>query len=183
MRISPNFYVICVLSIFLLTGCNNDSGDSVIKTCVSDFILHPLDNSGSEPVVSGNNSFPKDAYILSIEMKLDSRPSDDFYSYTKTELTNPITSIRIISLTEFNEYYPAGSDITVLFRQYPVAIRYPLHDYTMEGEPIVFMDYYNGYFYKALLAPPTAGTHVFQVRMIFQSGLILTKETEPAEFY
>lgn len=172
-----------IFSMFAVSCSNEDDPGEpqIIQGFVRDFSLQQLNNGGSHPSFSSNNKFPKDSYMLVISMSLDASAWGSGRRRVVVDLADPIVSIDIFSIHAFNDAYPAGSDITGLFRQYPLSLEAALHDYTEEGREIVRMDFHNGHYYKALLTPPNPGTHQFRVEMSFKSGEKIIKETEPIE--
>lgn len=175
-----------ILFSILLCSCSHDDGyydgPGIIQGNISEIALQQLNNGGAEPSVSSENRFPKEAYLLSIHVTTDSEAWSG-YSYVRVDLTDPVTALRIFTVTDFSEEYPAGSDITSLFKEYPVYLRNNLHDCTPDGKDITQLDHNGGYFYKALLHYPNPGTYQFKVQMSFKSGKQITKETEEVEFY
>lgn len=174
-----------LLAILFFYSCAKDDHHDVLKV-ISGYVestkVEPMNNGATHPSVSKNNKYPTDAFMLAINVTLDSRAWGGA-EWVAVDLSDPITAIRIYTVNDFNESYPAGSDVSSLFNDYPLYIFNNLKDTLEEGKNIVRMDYVNGYFYKALLTPATPGMHKFKIELELKSGDIFTGETEELELF
>ncbi|NDV56584.1 DUF5034 domain-containing protein [Bacteroides sp. 519] len=173
---------LALMVILLLQACGSDDHngtDHIIQGNVKGILLQPLNNGGLTPAVS--ETYPKEAFVLAIKLTTDSEAWVG-YGRTAVDLPDPITAIRVYSVNNFNDSYPAGSDISSLFKQYPLYINNNLDDTLERGKHIERIDYLDGFFYKALLMQPTAGAHQFKVEIQLKSGKLFTAETEELIF-
>lgn len=174
-----------LLAILFLYSCAKDDDHydlKIISGYVESTKVEPMNNGATHPSVSKNNKYPKDAFMLAINVTLDSFAWGGG-EWIAADLADPITAIRIYTVNDFNESYPADSDISSLFKEYPLYILNNLEDTLDDGKNIVRMDYVNGYFYKALLTPPTPGTHQFEVEIELKSGKVFTTKTKELELF
>lgn len=167
-------------TLFLLTAamCCEEGAIEEINE-ISNIELLQYDNSGEYPVVIENDQCPKEAYLIRIT------PIYEVWSDINI-LKSPIIAFRIITLTDFNEDYPAGSDIYNLFKEYPAILlgenfNSPANDSLQEGEPITSLG--TGSFYKVLLTHPQSGTYQFRVELEMKDGSLVSKETAPVLLY
>lgn len=175
--------LLLIMSILYLPyGCSSDDEGSAIAGDIVGIELKQLNNAAKEPSFPTNERLPKEAYLLAIGLKVDSKPWDNsiYYYY---ELSDPIASIKIITVTDFNEEYPAGSDVSELFKQYPLQLKGWVYDSTTEDKPIFQITQNESYIYKALLTYPAPGTYQFKVELTLRSGLQFVEETEAIELY
>ena len=158
MRTKNALYAgLCTL--FMLTSamcCDEDASEGIIE--LTGIKLEQYDNSGAHPVSIENGLCPKEAYLIRI-------------------------TFRILTLTDFNKDYPAGSDVYNLFKEYPPMLLgenlsgYSLSSDCLEkGQPITTLD--QGAFYKVLLTYPQPGTYQFRIELETEDGAILAEETE-----
>ena len=176
MRTKNALYAgLCTL--FMLTSamcCDEDASEGIIE--LTGIKLEQYDNSGAHPVSIENGLCPKEAYLIRIT------PIADYY-YSINTLKSPIIAFRILTLTDFNKDYPAGSDVYNLFKEYPPMLLgenlsgYSLSSDCLEkGQPITTLD--QGAFYKELLTYPQPGTYQFRIELETEDGAILAEETE-----
>ena len=145
--------MLCCFLVLLLTAMTCDE-EELLPPILADVVgvrLVSLDNSGHVPEPVTDDRCPKEAYI---------------------------TAIRIVTLTDFNEEYPAGSDIYPLFYSSysPVPVDFPI-DYLHDFELV-------------LLTYPKAGTYRFRVELEVGKGeneengaQVFTAETPSLDFY
>lgn len=139
--------------------------------------LAQYDNSGDTPLLREDGQCPKEAYLLRIAPVWE-------YHCDINILEPPITDFRIITLTDFDENHPAGSDVYTLFKEYPAEILKDAFDDDplQRGEPITRLASW-GAFYKALLTYPQPGTYQFRVELETADGTVFSEETTPINLY
>lgn len=165
-------------------SCEDDAPhvESVSGT-LTDFQLTHLDNAAERPKEAIDGRVKKEAYMLKISLM--SEPEENLSSIDKSRvnflLHDPIVNIRIFTETNFREDYPADSDISSLFANYP--IRIVAGQLADDDGSLKWVDE-SSYLFKSLLtAPVQSGTYLFRVRLIFKSGDIMEKTTEPIVLY
>lgn len=139
------------------TSCPQDYDVYILDMEVSNF-----DNSGADMFVS-EEPINKNAYVIGINYlvgfsKDDERPhrlSEDFYD--EETIKNPLQSIKILCNTNFNDEYPAGSEITNSFR---------IVENKKLGQDILLI----------LQAHPATGNHSFKVILNCSDGQIVEKD-------
>lgn len=171
---------LCML--FLLTTamyCEEGTLEEINE--ISDIKLIQYDNSGEYPVIIENDQCPKEAYLVRITPLYEFRCDVNI-------LKSPIIAFRIITLTDFNKDYPAGSDIYRLFKEYPPVLLEENFDGSslgsdslQDGEPITILG--TGSFYKVLLTYPQPGIYQFRVELEMEDGSLISKETDPVHLY
>ncbi|MDR1003716.1 MAG: DUF5034 domain-containing protein [Prevotellaceae bacterium] len=182
--------VICLLlcSLFLLTnvtGCFYDWVDeweentyinegyredlSVTPNKLSDIALLSYDNSGDVPRLLTENRCPGRAYRLHII------PILELGGMPRNSIDPQVIAVRIITLNDFNEEYPAGSDISTLFHRLNST-------HTGIGTPIRFIN--EGEYYPLFLtAHPVAGTYQFRVEFVCSDEQTLVRDTPVLQLY
>ena len=145
--------------------------------------VHHLDNSGSNYTEAKNFRCPKEAYLMNIRLT-----EWEYGYYDEITLTSPIVDFRIITLTDFNEEFPAGSNIYTLFREYPPGKNKKCQDTLEQGEPITSIhndSYYAnaGRFLKALLTYPAPGDYQFRVELEMEDGRIISANSAYITLY
>lgn len=173
----------CLL--LLLTAMTCEGDEDALPPVLVDVVgvqLVLLDNSGHVPKPITDDRCPKEAYMMKVVPDVKPISEETFGDAWSYRLNRPITAIRIVTLTDFNEEYPAGSDIYPLFyRSYsPAPIDFPI-DYLHDFEFV-------------LLTYPKAGTYRFRVELEVgkgedeetgtQDGLqVFIAETPSLDFY
>lgn len=173
-------YHIALCMLFILTSamsCEEDSGEGF--TVIAGIELTHFDNAGEHPIE--NDRCPKEAYLLRIAPRCENY-------YGITTLRSPVIAFRIITLTDFDESHPAGSDIYRLFKDYPAKLlgddlrEGSLGDDPLqEGMPITTLE--PGAFYKALLTAPQPGTYQFRIELEMEDGSVVSADTLPVNLY
>ncbi len=169
-------------------SCCDCGGDSR-PTSVDTMTLSVLNNSGEVPL-EGGLSVPKEAFGirmgLSASMLSDCNRAPLFFTAAYAcdctvfyRLGDVITTIQIHTVNDLNDAYPAGSDVTDLFRMLKNGRYISLEAYQGEtqltsvygGQPSFDSDFF-------LLTVPQAGMHQFQLELEFDTGVTLTGITE-----
>lgn len=168
--------------LFILTSamsCEEDPGEGI--SIITSIELTHFDNAGEHPVAIEGGQCPKEAYLLEIA------PCCENY-YGITTLQSPVIAFRIITLTDFDNSHPAGSDVYSLFKDYPPQLlgdnlreRSLGNDPLQEGMPITTLE--PGAFYKALLTAPQPGTFQFRIELEMEDGSVVWAETLPVNLY
>ena len=174
---TKNILHVGLCALFMLTSamsCDEDDSEGIIE--LTGIKLEQYDNSGAHPVSIENGQCPKEAYLIGTSPAAE-------YNYSTNTLKSPIIAFRIITLTDFNGDYPAGSDIYSLFKEYPpVLLGGHLGDYSLssdsldKGQPIITLK--RGYFYKALATYPQPGNYQFRIELETKDGNIFSEEAE-----
>ncbi len=149
--------------------------------------LESLDNSGEYPVSISDGHCPKEAYWLNVlpELKAEEEEVKEVKEWREYLLKHPIVDMRIITLTDFNADYPAGSNILHLFCKYhsPGSLKFPIN--YLINVPLSMV----------LLTYPAPGVYQFRVELVLGSGdgngkdgteevhRIFSAETELLKFY
>ena len=174
---TKNIFYAGLCALFMLTSamcCDDDDSEGIIE--LTGIKLNQYNNTGAYPVIIENGQCPKEAYLIRISPILETY-------YSTNILKSPIIAFRIITLTDFNEDYPAGSDIYKLFKEYPPMLlsenfreHYLSSDCLDKGQPITTITW--GDFYKVLLTYPQPGNYQFRIELETEDGNILSEETE-----
>lgn len=159
--------------------------------------IEHLDNSGTEPI-STNESVLKTAYGIRLTINREEIAnlnhtkflfmqsayaiSCDDCAEKKFLPKDSITSIRIITLNDFDENHPADSDISAYFKVYKFRV------YSTISEHIeTFLNHYINYPSQfeseddfLLMNAPTINTqHAFKIEIHLSDGTILEQQTTP----
>ena len=102
------------------SGCEKICEPSPVPARQVRWSATPLDNSGASPAPSTSPSIPRQAFGIRLTCPTDFNPADTVGTdlgcgrqfYTDTT----VTSIRIVSLLDFDAQHPAGSNVTDLFQ-------------------------------------------------------------------
>ncbi|TCO88955.1 uncharacterized protein DUF5034 [Bacteroides heparinolyticus] len=179
--LSRIFFCIVML-LFTAMTCEDEHTPPVGDVC--GLKLESMDNSGEHPVGISDGRCPKEAYWLNVlpELKAEEEEAKEWREYL---LKHPIADMRIITLTDFNADYPAGSDIFHLFYRYhsPGSLKFPIN--YLANAPLSMV----------LLTYPASGVYQFRVEFVLGSGggngeddmeeahRSFSAETELLEFY
>lgn len=168
------FGTLCLLFILASAMCCEETIEDISE--LTGIELTQYDNSGETPVIREDARCPKEAYLLRIQ------PIWKNY-WDINILKSPITHFHIITLTDFDESHPAGSDIYDLFKEYPAGmLSNALGDDPLQrGETITKLGCKA--FYKALLTYPQPGTYQFRVELKTEDGNTFSEETTPINLY
>jgi hypothetical protein len=139
-----------------------------------------VDNSGEERVLLTDGKCPKEAYMLIV------KPVLNVYDTYRTYFLDPaVRATRIITLTDFSDRYPAGSDVSRLFHQYlstdtgiPAPFDKVERDILYDWQPLEEIR-----FELALMTYPAAGTYQFRVEFEMENEEVIAAETELLELY
>ena len=172
--------VLCCFLVLLLTAMTCDE-EELLPPVLADVVgvrLVSLDNSGHVPKPVTDDRCPKEAYMMKVMPDVKAVAEETSEAAWRYRLNRPITAIRIVTLTDFNEEYPAGSDI------------YPLFYSSYSPAPIDFPIDYLHDFELVLLTYPKAGTYRFRVELEVEKGedeengaQVFTAETPSLDFY
>lgn len=174
--------------VFTAMTCDDDLPEVVKVTCtIDDVTLHHWNNAGESPKEPAEFKVPKEAYLLeicvSIEISEDESVSFDDGRYFSYVLSDEIKKISIFTDSAFNENFPAGSEITSCFYNYPKTISdNQQSDYTANGQAISYVEQINQ-MYKALLTVPQPGEYRFRVVLTMESGETIERVSEPITLY
>lgn len=161
--------------------------------------INNLDNSGREPIVSASTSILKTAYGIRIQLlgekiacierpisifiqsafatKCDCPPSYQFLP------KDSITSIKILSLNDFNSNHSANSEISDYFKVYKYYSFSTIQDY-LKNTPAV-LNYESDLAIKIdlllMTAPTIDNQHKFRVQITLSDGRILEQDTSIIE--
>lgn len=169
--------------------CEDEYPDALIEVpcTLEDVKLVHWDNAGELPKEPIENRIPKEAYIL--EICLSTAEADDetdsYYDshYTRHVLSDGIQKIQIFTETALTEEFPAGTDVTSCFYDYPKTVnQYQQTDYTARGGVIWHVDKTNR-IYKALMTIPQAGKYRFRVLLTMESGATVERISESVILY
>lgn len=173
---------LCML--FLLCtamSCDEDVWEDALPNEIKGLSLTHYDNSGAHPVSVSNGRCPKEAYVLRIQPLWS-------FNYSANSMDPPVARVRIITLTDFNADYPAGSDISRLFIAYPHRLQPDVTPYDPfeEGGPIYHLD--DKAAYRMLNVIPAPGEYRFRVEFHFAGSYEepkdpVTEETSPIYLY
>jgi hypothetical protein len=153
-------------------------------------IFH-IDNSGQTPVIVNSGIIPKEAYGLQIECSLEQlalQKSSVFASFNSIYAydcfcppeiqyvaQDTISSIKIISLDEFDSYHPANSDISEYFKVLSSKNYITIRQYLDYPETIFLVMPEQEVISLYLMQPPIiTGEHQFLVEIGLESGTTLT---------
>lgn len=154
---------------------------------IKDIELRNWDNAGELPEKPVDNKVPKEAYLLEICLlteEIDDNRESYYDDYSiQHVLSDAVEKIQIFTVTDFNEKFPKGSDVTSCFSEYPKQIdTYQRADYTAQGGVISSVDKTNR-IYKALMTIPAPGEYCFRVLLTMESGEIMERVSEPITLY
>jgi len=162
-------------------------------------VVSALDNSGQEPKEISTGSVIKAAYGIRVQLSREklarvNKPPIVFgqavYAYDcrcgSTDEFLPsdsITTIRIITLHNFNADHPANSDVSGYFKVYS-ATYYTIDDYLKYiGTTLYNETELQFAFNLFLMTPPeSGGAHQFRVQFVLSDGRILEQDTPTIDF-
>ena len=167
--------LLCLLSLLLTaTTCEDWEMEEFVPLSADVCGVRQVswDNSGKVPLEITRKRCRKEAYMLSVipEVTLVDSEETTAYSY---DLLHPITAIRIITLTDFNEDYPAGSNVYPLFYRFRHSDSYYF--------PVTYWEE-SKQFLLVLLTYPQPGFYQFRIELEVGTH-VYTTETELLEFY
>lgn len=174
--------------------CSTDPEEGLRQYAVRDITLAALDHAGESYFIS-NDPIVKEAFGLAITFEFDQiafcKPNQSMFTPAYAcscgtgnlyPVSDTIQSIQIVTVNELTPDYPAGSDVTELFK----------YHYDFEGGYFPIANYYaeprkstglDEMLYVFLLTPPTAaGTYGFTVTIEMTNGRTLISNHE-AELY
>ncbi|HCO67825.1 MAG TPA: hypothetical protein DIT04_08755 [Dysgonomonas sp.] len=159
--------LLCLLISFMF--CATSCPDDLLYVQLVDIELYNLDFSG-EKMTESSEPIKKEAYVIGIKylVKHDYEGFGDktWYYHPDKEYGNSeiITNIKrnptVLTLSDFNEDYPAGSDISHLFT-------YGRSDYYEEMSLLLVLN-----------AVPDPGIHSFKVKLPTENNLIIEEIIE-----
>lgn len=165
----------CLSVLFLSMTCDEESFNDMIGVTVS-----AIDNSGAEFAAVSDGKCPKEALILRIT------PEWNPAGYNSGKLLSPIVALRIVTLTDFDDSHPAGSDVSVYFNTYPKELDAEMYnsvyDTLEDGIPISCWQEGESC-YKALTTVPAPGDYIFRVELEMEDGTLFTCNTESINLY
>jgi hypothetical protein len=145
-----------------------DEGDSE-RTSLLGLVAVNLNNEGENPTYT-EDSIKKEAFVIGLIYMTDgNKPSDTpiyFDNVPYESYINPKYE-KIVCLTDFNDEYPAGFDVTNLF------IRYENTKNKISGIDALFV----------LTAVPSPGIHSFRISRTLDDGSEVRTETKPIKLY
>lgn len=159
--------------------------DDVVTDKVEAVRLSGFDNSGELPKKIEGGTCPRMAYMLWVSFRLS-----DYADVA--HLTQPMTGLRIITVPDFDAEYPAGSDVTHLFKLHPIRPEISMTDFdTNSYEPVRFAlpsqqkpldTVYREGAYFMLMTPPEEGQQCqFMVEVAFADGTTLSATCDAVE--
>ena len=159
--------------------------DDVVTDKVEAVRLSGFDNSGELPKKIEGGTCPRMAHMLWVSFRLS-----DYADVA--HLTQPMTGLRIITVPDFDAEYPAGSDVTHLFKLHPIRPEISMTDFdTNSYEPVRFAlpsqqkpldTVYREGAYFMLMTPPEEGQQCqFMVEVAFADGTTLSATCDAVE--
>lgn len=162
--------------------------------------INNLDNSGAEPIVTQSNTISKDAFGIRVVInrnenicKVETNKSLFIQSAYATSCDCPpefqylpldsITSVKIITVNDFNSEHLENTEVSEYFFVYRGHEFYKIDEYVDNIETTLY-DFENPTleFDLLLMSPPTIGTeHQFQVTVELSDGRIFNAQTELLE--
>ena len=168
--------------VFLLcTAMRCEENRIDVETELKEVKLFHVNNTGKQPILAGDEPVKKEAYMLCIQLLCEE--TNLLEKYPHYYLGTPITQLDIYTVENFNEEYPAGSNISVSFKNYPLTLRDNVVHITERGGVIKDIGSSIGNIYKALMTIPPAGTYQFRVALTLANDEIIERITEPIELY
>ena len=172
LRITISFLLVIAIAV---ASCGYDD---VVTDKVEAVRLSGFDNSGELPKKIEGGTCPRMAYMLWVSFRLS-----DYADVA--HLTQPMTGLRIITVPDFDAEYPAGSDVTHLFKLHPIRPEISMTDFdTNSYEPVRFAlpsqqkpldTVYREGAYFMLMTPPEEGQQCqFMVEVAFADGTTLS---------
>lgn len=140
----------------LATQCEDEFPDP-IPVSLKSLEAFNVNNEGKEPFVTEDN-IRKEAFMIGLSYVSDT--AVDKYTY----VIQPIKERKFYCTTDFNEEYPAGSDISSFF----MSAKY-IPENLNEG--------------YVLLTIPSPGLHTFKMVFICEDGKIVECDTPPVNLY
>lgn len=162
--------------------------------------INNLDNSGREPIVSTSTSIIKTAYGIRIQLLGEKiagieRPNSIFiqsaFAFTKCNCPpsyqflpkDSITTIKILSLNDFNSTHSANSEISDYFKVYKYYSFSTIQDYIRNTNPV--LNYESDLAIKIdlllMTAPTINNQHKFRVQITLSDGRVLEQDTSIIE--
>ncbi|MDR0989357.1 MAG: DUF5034 domain-containing protein [Prevotellaceae bacterium] len=157
----------------LLASCSKDEDTpwaNEVLTALEKIQVVSYNNAGVEPVVITDGRCPKEAYLLKVQPLM----TTDGGSYGAYVLKVAVVATRILTLTDFDARYPAGSQVSELFYQW----RTPT-----TGLPQAFHTLSGQEFRMVLMTYPAPGHYQFRVEFELEDGSVMSADTEPLTFY
>jgi hypothetical protein len=195
LKVMAVMAALMLLEIFF-TGCCN------CEDPISDYYeldalsTHHLDNSGAEAVISESNSILKEAYGIGLvfstrQISMADEPGFSFlispalatscrceeWQYSSRD---EILSITVTTLKDFNDQFPAGSNVTDLFRVYGNQQFLTMRAVEARALPVFYMIGQGETFEKQLLlthGQPDPGEHQFRIDVRLEREVTLTHVT------
>ena len=173
------------LLLVLATAVASCGYDDVVTDKVEAVRVSDFDNSGELPKKIEDRTCPRMAYMLWLSFQL--RDYADV-----AHLAQPMTGLRIITVSYFDSGHPAGSDVTDLFKLHPIRPEISMTDFdTNSYEPVRFAlpsqqkpldTVYREGAYLMLMTPPEEGQQCqFMVEVAFADGTTLSATCDAVE--
>lgn len=183
-------------------GCVCDGDVTFASYSNQSISLIIIDNGGNNPrYLESVDSVPMAAYGIRLQQNLELTAMESstnirlFNSATALSKDCPeplqylpfdsITSLKFISLTDFDALHPAGSDVTEYFYQYQKNNYRSIPDYLSKQAEIVFEAAQDSLVVDFLLmqAPADAGIYSFEIAVTLSDGRTMNARTNPAQLY
>lgn len=177
------YWIIPLLCLSIgLAACHDDRAYYPMVALKSIHLEH-MDNAGKMPVTTTKPyEVKKEAYILRIQL-LCGFPAGNLYGDARSfQLEYGIRILQITTINDLNDDYPAGSDVTECFQEYPL----PLPDNIRQGwsgDEIKYIYHRKPCFYKALMETPKAGEHQFLVKLTLANDEVMEETTPIINLY
>ena len=161
--------------------------DDVVTDKVEAVRLSGFDNSGELPKKIEGGTCPRMAYMLWVSFRLS-----DYADVA--HLTQPMTGLRIITVPDFDAEYPAGSDVTHLFKLHPIRPEISMTDFdTNQYESVRFafpslqqplgIVYREGAYFMLMKSPAEERECRFATDVEFSDGKILSAKCQAVTLY
>ena len=161
--------------------------DEYVSDEVVGIRLEGFDNAGKIPQAIESGRCSGQSYMLWVSFVIK-----DYGDVA--ELSNPMVALRFITLTDFDESHPAGSDVTEFFDMYPIRPEISASDYdTYEYEPVRFavpshnspvgVVYQEGAYFMLMKSPAEERECRFATDVEFSDGKILSAQCQAVTLY
>lgn len=161
--------------------------DDVETDKVESMKVQGFDNSGELPRHIANGRCSGNAYMMWVSFQLA-----DYADVA--HLASPMTGLRIITATDFDEQHPAGCDVSGLFMLHPIRPEISMTEYETntyqavrfavptEQSPLATV-YREGAYFMLTMAPAGERQCRFTVEVQFADGTVLSAAGDEVTLY
>ena len=180
----------------MLVACCDCDEPQFFKYTNSSLQVQNLDNRGQSAMPATGGIALKEAYGIRIKVHCETTASatvpfsfflSSGYAFScrcgepvQYLAKDSITSLRIITINDFDTEHKAGSDITDHFKLNAGYYFISIADYLKQEAPVFYMEADKNTILDALLIqyPNQSGTHRFRIEMNLSDGRTLSQETD-----